>query len=69
MTDQRALKAKFVAQGMNLQGVAKSIGISRNTLYQKISNKREFNASEICKLAELLHLSSDEVVLIFLTAA
>ena len=69
MTNTLALKAKIVEAGLNLNIIAEKLGISRNSLYMKMNNKRDFSASEICKLVEILHLTPNDVMLIFLKAA
>lgn len=69
MTNTLALKAKIVEAGLNLNIIAEKLNISRNSLYMKINNKRDFSASEICKLVEILHLNPNEVMYIFLNAA
>lgn len=69
MTNTIALKAKIIENALTLQEIADLLGISRNSLYMKMNNKREFTASEICKLVEILRLNPSEIVHIFLNAA
>lgn len=50
-----------------LTTIAEKIGISRQSLYLKMNGSREFWASEVEKLCDILRLTSDEKALIFFT--
>lgn len=45
--------------------IAVKMGISRQSLYLKLSGEREFKASEVEKLCGILRLTDDEKSLIF----
>ena len=45
--------------------IAEKMGISRQTFYLKISGQREFKASEIEKICDILRLTDDEKSSIF----
>lgn len=45
--------------------IAKKMGISRQTFYLKMSGQREFKASEIEKICDILRLTDDEKSSIF----
>lgn len=45
--------------------IAKRIGISRQSLYLKIKGEREFKASEVSKLCDILRLTDEEKTLVF----
>ena len=51
--------------GLTLQDVSDEIGISRQSLSNKISGKNEFKASEIKAIALLLNLTGEQVNDIF----
>ena len=45
--------------------IAEKMGISRQTFYLKMSGQREFKASEIEKICDILRLTDDEKSSIF----
>jgi transcriptional regulator with XRE-family HTH domain len=55
------LKGKIMANGLTQQKVAKELGLSLQSFSLKINSRREFKASEIAKLINLLNLTSLEV--------
>lgn len=65
MTNTDLLKEKIEKSGYKLIFIAEQVGISPQALYNKINNKREFLASEIMKLSELLKLTDEERNAIF----
>lgn len=67
MPDIVALKEKMHESGMTMVSIAKKAGISRETLYNRLNGRREFTASEIIALSEVLNLSKKERDDIFLT--
>ena len=56
MTDSVKLREYMQQSGFKLSFIASKIGISVQTLLNKIEGKTEFKASEIKKLCELLHI-------------
>lgn len=66
MTNTQALEHKILSANVSKRDLAKQLNISEACLYQKLSNKREFKASEISKLKAALGLSVAETVHIFL---
>lgn len=54
------LEQKIIESKLSKKVIAKKIGITRQSLYNKINGKREFNSSEIKKLCEIIDLSSKE---------
>lgn len=66
MTNSIMLQHKIIDANINKKELAQSLNISATALYSKLSNEREFKASEICKIKEILNLSDAETVLIFL---
>ena len=66
MTDVKQLEHKILSANVSKRDLAKRLNISETCLYQKLSNKREFKASEISKLQAALGLTATETVHIFL---
>lgn len=65
MTHSAKLEGKIVESGLNQTWIAEQLGMTLATFNYKVNNKTEFKASEIKKLAEILHLTADEVNEIF----
>ena len=53
------LKEEIRGSGITLTTISSRIGISRESLYNKIERKTELTASEIVKLTEVLGLSTE----------
>ena len=65
MTDEKALRDKIEKSGYKLRFIAKKIGMSYQSLLNKMSNKSDFRATEIQALCSLLNISVSERDLIF----
>lgn len=65
MTDCVLLKQRIDESGISISFIADKIGISRETLYNKLCGKTEFKVSEVSTLARLLRLTPKEVDKIF----
>ena len=65
MVDLITLKRLIKIRGFTFTFVAKSLGITREALYKKLCGKTEFRLSEVCALADLLHLSQRQIMQIF----
>lgn len=61
MTNTNKLRAKIVENGYTLYAFADEIGISRQSLSNKIHGKHNFSASEIVKCCETLKIARSEV--------
>lgn len=61
----RLLKEKIDQSGIKCNALASKMGIRRETLYNKISGKTEFLASEIYAITNYLGLSKKERDAIF----
>lgn len=57
MTNTLKLKALIVERGFTQEEVAKRLNISFQSMNAKINNKREFKASEITILIDLLKIT------------
>ena len=66
VTDLELLKEKIKDSGMTITAIAQKSGILRETLYNRMSGKGEFTASEIVSLTRALKLSRPERDKIFL---
>lgn len=66
MTNTELLKKTIEKSGMKINAILECMNIkSYSTLREKIEGKREFTASEIFKLCEVLHLDRDQMEEIF----
>lgn len=65
MTNTKLLRKKIDDSGYKAKFLANRIGITYQSLLNKINNEREFKASEIQALYELLALTEDERTAIF----
>jgi len=69
MTNTELLKKTIERSGMKISAILECMKIkSYSTLREKIEGKREFTASEIYKLCEILHLDRDQMEEIFFAA-
>ncbi len=53
------LKEAIKSSGITMTMISSRIGMSRESLYNKIEKKTEFTVSEIVKLSEILGLSTE----------
>lgn len=60
MTNTNLLKGAIRAKGLTQQETAVIMGISTVSLNYKINNRREFTASEISKLVDLLEINNKD---------
>ena len=54
------LRSKMDETGMTVVSIAEKSGILRETLYNRLSGKSDFKASEIAALTKVLHLTKRE---------
>ena len=59
------LKGKIEDSGMTMVAISQKSGILRETLYNRLNGKGEFNASEMMALSKVLHLSNSDRDAIF----
>ena len=57
MTNIQALKDFMDESGIPVAEIARRSGILRETLYNRLSEKSEFKASEIAALSSVLHMT------------
>lgn len=60
MTNTELLREYIDKSGLKIQFLAEKIGISRASLWQKITNKTEFKVSEVQILCDLLDIKSSK---------
>ena len=65
MTNFKMLKDKISESGMTMVAISKKTGILRETLYNRLNGKGEFNASEMVALSRVLNLTNSERDAIF----
>lgn len=59
------LKGKIVEKSMNIEAVAKSIGIDRSSLYRKLNNLEKITVGEAAKIKKVLDITNEEAIEIF----
>lgn len=67
MNNTKMLKLKIKTSGYKIGFLAKSMKMSRQSLYKKINNCTEFTVSEMQALSSLLKLTDKEMKQIFFT--
>lgn len=60
MTNTDLLKKVIDESGMKISAIAKFVGISRQTLWNKVNNASAFNQYEIEKLCQILKITNIE---------
>lgn len=65
MTNTELLREKIEQSGYKLQFIAKKVGITYQSLLNKINNRSDFRANEIQALYDILELTEEERVAIF----
>lgn len=65
MGNMELLRDKINDSGITYTAVARKIGITRETFYNRLAGKSEFKASEIACLTDILRLNKSEQDSIF----
>lgn len=65
MGNMELLRNKIKDSGITYTAVARKIGVTRETLYNRLDEKSEFKASEIACLSDMLRLKKSEQDAIF----
>lgn len=60
MTDCKTLNSKIEISGYKKNHIAKSLGISRQSLNLKLRGAREFKLDEVTSICKLLGISPEE---------
>ena len=66
MLNKNLLKAKATIKGITVKGLAEKMEMNYNTFQQKFLSRTPFRPQEIQKIQEILELTNDEVVEIFI---
>ncbi|MBR2408958.1 MAG: helix-turn-helix domain-containing protein [Lachnospiraceae bacterium] len=66
MVKVNKLKGKIVERGMNIESLAKMIGVDRATLYRKLNDAEKITIGEAAKIKEVLEISDSDAYDIFL---
>lgn len=61
------LKGKIIERGMNVTEVAKAMGFTGVNLYKKLRKPDTIKVVEMLKIKEILNLTTEEMIEIFLT--
>lgn len=65
MINTKLLKSYFIKNGLTQEDVAKRIGISYQSLSDKINNKVQFKVNEVSSLCELLKIKNEKDEIFF----
>lgn len=60
MTNTELLKQKIAESGLRFDYIAKSVGITRQSLSMKVGNKRSFDQYEIQSICDVLNITKLE---------
>ena len=60
MINTKLLKSYFVKNGFTQEEIAKKIGISSQSLSDKINHKVQFKVDEVSSLCEILEITHDK---------
>jgi transcriptional regulator with XRE-family HTH domain len=60
MINTKLLKSYFVKNGLKQEEVAKRIGISYQSLSDKVNNKAQFKINEVSLLCDILNIAEDK---------
>lgn len=65
LVNVQKLRGRMVELSISADSLAKKIGINVGTLYRRFKNPEEFTVREVYNIAEVLHLSAQELNSIF----
>lgn len=68
MTDKTEFQVALLRNNITAEALADKIGISRVSMSYKMNGKRDFTASEISRICNVLNLSIEEKEKIFFRA-
>ena len=63
----RELMSELAYNNCNISELAATLGMSRSSIYRKLSGKCDFTCSEIAKIKSKLNMSDETLVKIFFT--
>ena len=65
MTNTELLRKKIDESGYKLVFIAEKCGLTYQGFLKKMKGESDFYTTEVCILAELLHLTDEEILAIF----
>ena len=65
MVDTKTLNSLIKNKGIRKDAIAMQLGITKQSLSNKINNKTEFKMSEVSEIRVILGIANDEIVPIF----
>ena len=65
MTDTKALEIVLLKKGKSKKDLAELLGVSMQTIYNKINNAVDFKTQEVKAITEFLQLTQEEMMAIF----
>ena len=66
MPNTEELKRRINDSGMTVMAISEKTGINRATIYNRLNGRGEWMASEIVRISDVLRLTPEEKVQIFL---
>lgn len=66
MPNTEELKKRISDSGMTVMAISEKTGINRATIYNRLNGRGEWMASEIVRISDVLRLTPEEKVQIFL---
>lgn len=60
MVDKRTLTAKMIQAGYTQRSLASAMGVSKNTICEKINGRRPFNTEEVETICKILSITSGQ---------
>lgn len=60
MINTKLLKSYFVKNGLTQEEIARKIGISYQSLSDKVNNKVQFKIDEVANLCEILEITTEK---------
>lgn len=67
MVNVNKLKAKLVENGMTVEDLSNSTGLTKATIYRRFKNPNEITIEEVDRIANTLAMNASEAVAIFFT--
>lgn len=65
MVDKELLVFKMRSAGFDIKTLAQAANIPCNGLYKRLNGKICFNTAEVSRIAEILHLTGEDILAIF----
>ena len=67
MCDIGKLKGKIIENGLNQEKLSRKVGMNRSTLNRRLQDGETFTIGEVNKIVEVLNLTKEEAMAIFLS--